>query len=598
MRRALMALVLLILLLGGCKVTPSPSPTPSPTPTPRPPTATPEPTPSPDSLVICATEPLAVSPFAPSEVGTDILALFMESPLERVSYGWEARLVEDVPTLENGAVITSVVEVRQGERYIAEDGSVQTHSSATPLEMTQLRVTFSLKSDLRWSNGESLTTQDFILGYHLAQSDEAYGQWPALVERTARFVALDDQSVQWEGIPGYLSTDYAGFLFPPQPAHRWKGKSLSFILEDRTPPATGPFKIVTWVSKSEVLLTRNPHYVGTPSKLSEIMVRFPQTSPDSWSRLLLSGECDLILPEPLLQTDPREWTDLANSADISIWADTTPVMLRLDLNVDSETDEPTALSDLSVRQGLSFCLNRGNLSNVLPGEALLPAYGFIPPGHPAYNTNDESRITYNVQEGAELLTSAGWRDEDGDGIREAHSVNGFSDGDPLSLTLHLAPQYFLTAAYIAADLETCGVGIRPLVTEQKLLYATDAASPLFGRTFEMVLFGWQSEIPQICGAWRSDRIPNADNAWIGENFSGFSSDAYDAACRRALLAVDPELQQVALREAESLLNAELPTLFLTWRPFWFVAHSKVQGLKPDSSALGTLWNAEELYIAP
>jgi peptide/nickel transport system substrate-binding protein len=116
--------------------------------------------------------------------------------------------------------------------------------------------------------------------------------------------------------------------------------------------------------------------------------------------------------------------------------------------------------------------------------------------------------------------------------------------------------------------------------------------------FDLALFGWWSEVPQVCGAWRTDRIPSEKNEWIGENFSGFASDAYDAACRRALTAVDLEAQSAALRQAQALLSQELPTHFLTWRPFWFGALPEVAGLRPDPSNDATIWNIEEITLQP
>jgi len=165
----------------------------------------------------------------------------------------------------------------------------------------------------------------------------------------------------------------------------------------------------------------------------------------------------------------------------------------------------------------------------------------------------------------------------------------------LSLTLVLAPQYTVPAANVAGDLDTCGVGVLPRPTEAGELYRADPASPLFGRTFDLALFGWQSEAPDICGSWLSDRIPTDDNGWIGDNFTGWQSEAYDRACRRALSAIDPAAQADALRRAQNEFASAPPTLLLVWRPFWFVARPEVKGLRPDSLAYGTLWNSEEIY---
>jgi peptide/nickel transport system substrate-binding protein len=547
--------------------------------------------------VVCATEPAYASPFAPSQSANDLLALFYEEPLERVGYRWHARLVEHVPSMEIGDVITRTVAVPPGTRYIDTSGTLQTNESEETLHLPQLVVTFTLKTDAKWSDGTPVTTDDVILGYYLAQAPETYGRWRNLVERTASFVAVNRHIVRWEGIPGYVSTDYPGFLFPPQPAHRWKDKGLLQILEDRTPPATGPFRIVAWEAGREVRLEPNPYYNGTPPTLETIIFRFPTLSPNTWGELLLAGQCDVLLPDPVMSTDWQMWMYYLGQGEAMIWADVDPVVVRLDFNLQPAGETLSPLSDPQVRHALVQCIDRTALSEALSGQAFVPASGFIPPGHPAFDPHIAALTAYDPIGGQALLDEAGWRDEDGDGIREAHDVPEFEDGIPLSLTLHLAPQYFITAAHIAANLEACGIGLHSKPTEAQLFYANDAVSPLFGRTYEMALFGWRAELPQLCGGWLSTRVPSEDTDWVGENFSGYVSEAYDAACQRALTAIDVAEQDTALQEADALLIEDLPTVFLTWRPFWFVARPQVRGLRPDGSAYSTLWNSEELYIA-
>ncbi len=582
----------------ACSKAPTPLPqTSTPTPTRLAPTPTSQPTPHPQDLIVCNTEPQAVSPFWSAQAADDILALFYEPPVERVGYDWEPRLVERVPSLQTGDVMTRVVLVTQGMRYADPLGAVHTYKEVEPTELPQLTVKFTLKADIAWSDGVEITARDAVLGYHLAQSAETQGHWRVLAERTARFFALDEHTLQWEGIPGYMSADYPGFLFPLQPYHRWHGFALPHILQDRTPLATGPFRIIAWETGREVRLERNPYYSSSSPKLDSLTVRFPQQPPQQWASLIASGDCDMILPEPASMIEWQEWTTLREYGYINLLSAAAPVALRLDFNLTPAA--PSPISQLAVRQGLAACINRENLTRALPGEALAVADGFLPPEHPAFDadaTESPAAIRYDPEKGHSILTDAGWYDKDGDGTREAHDVTGFTDGQPLSLTMHMAPQYFVFAAHLAANIEACGIDLTLLPTDANLLYSNQEASPLYGRTFEMALFGWQVEIPQICGAWRSERIPEQDNDWSGENFSGYTSGDYDTACEAAISAVDIDDQRAALLKAQSYINLDLPTLFLTWRPFWFISRSYVQGLQPDASASGALWNVESLYI--
>ena len=598
----------LALFLAAC----APQATPMPPATTAPPVPTQRPTatlehPASERLVqrltVCTLEPEAASPFVTSPPGSDLLALFLEEAVERVAYGWEARLVERVPSVEAGDVITRLVPITSGMRYADALGFVRQATSAEAAQLPQLVVTFTLKSDLLWSDGTPITAKDALLGYHLAQLPEAQGRWRELAERTAQFVVVNDHTLRWEGIPGYLSSAYPGFLFPLQPAHRWQGHTLADIASDRTPPATGPFRIVAWEAGREVRLEPNKNYSGPAPLLEQITVRFPITTPDSWSQLLADGTCDVVLPYPVGQTAWQPWARLAAGGGATMWADVAPTVLRLDLNpmpAPAPTDAPgteitSPLQDLRVRHALAACVSRQQLVQALPAEALAPADGFVPPNHPAYR--ESPKLSFNPQASGRLLDTLGWQDRDGDGVREAEGVPGFADGEPLDLTLHFVPPYFAIAAHVAGDLEACGADITLQPMDARQLYASSGASPLFGGWFDLALLGWQATMPEICGAWLSDRIPTPENGWQGENFSRFASDDYDIACTRALSAIDPEAQTSALAEAQTMLNEALPTLFLAWRPYWFVTRPNVRGIGPDASAYGALWNSEALFIS-
>ena len=604
---ASLCMALLAAYLAGC-TTPAP-PTATPT-MPRPTAQPPAPTPQPpvgtvrQQLILCTTEPRAASPFLPSQSGSDLLALFYEEPVERVSYEWEPRLVERVPALGTGDVTTRTVKVTNGTRYADALGLVRQYSEADPIELPKMIVTFTLKSELLWSDGVTITAKDAVLGYHLAQAPEAQGRWRALAERTARFVAVDEHTLRWEGIPGYQDADCAGFLFPLQPAHRWQGHGLADVLEDRTPPATGPFKIVAWESMREVRLVPNKNYAGTQPALEQIRVRFPQQSPNQWDALLANGTCDVILPDPILLTSWDQWEQLGAAGEAVVWADAAPTVLRIDVNLGpagtpggtpGDTPGASPAEELAVRKAISACLNRKQLTESLPSEALAAATGYIPPNHPAYART--SQPAYDPTTAAKLLDATGWRDEDQDSIREAHDVTGFADGDPLSMALHFASQYFVVAAHVASDLEACGIDINLQPADVRQLYTPGETSPLFGRQFELALIGWQSAIPEVCGTWFSNRVSGTGNNWTGENFSGFASESYDAACERALAAIDPVQQGEALQIAQDLLNEMLPSIFVAWRPFWFATRPDVVGIKPDASAYGTIWNIEDVAIA-
>ncbi|MBN1260513.1 MAG: hypothetical protein JXB35_07515 [Anaerolineae bacterium] len=592
-----------LVVLGAC----SDSPTAAPAPTTAPPVlAVPEATataveqtapPQVARLVVCSLEPSTLSPFAATQTVADLVALYFEPPVERVGYQWEPRLVTRIPSLENGDAVTRTIPAPFEGRYVDTAGLVVSSVYTGPLALSQLVVTFTLKTGLQWSDGEPLLAEDALLGFRLAQ-EASQGYWATLAERTEAFEAVDAHTLRWTGLPGFRTADFPAFLFLPQPVHRYEGQSFEQILSDAHPLATGPFMIASWEPGAALRLAPNPYFAGSAPKLEEIVVTFPPYDLSQWPYLLTTGECDVVLPEPAMQVDWRSWVALLAEQQALIWADTgpEPTFQRLDFNLDPAGDDSAVLANSSVRLALAHCIDRSRLVAAQPGQALLVADTFLPRDHPAVAESVLSTAVFSPEAGQKLLDAAGWRDEDGDGIREAHAVPDIADGTPLSFTLYLAPQYTIPAAHVAASLEACGVGVLPRPTDARILYQGGSSSPLFGHEFDIALYGWSAEAPHVCGAWLSERIPTAANDWTGENFSGYRSSAYDMACHRALAAVDAGEQYLALQEAASLLAQDMPTVFLTWRPFWFVARPEVVGMRPDASNAAAIWNIESVSL--
>lgn len=586
----ILALVTAALLVLSACATPTPSPTtPPPTATQRPSSPTPT-TPAPPPTVLSTTVTICtgtvqqLNPYTASTLTEfDLLSLVNEPPAEQIAYHWQPRLLAVLPLVS----VDEVVVPPQGV-YVDTAGALQTHGGTERLSLPQMTVTYTLRSDLRWSDGTPLTAEDVLLGYAFAR-ETTQGTWAAVVQRTERFEAVDAYTLRWVGRPGYVSSAYAGLLFPPQPAARWRGKTLADALRDPLAPVSGPFMPTSWRADG-ITLERNPYYSGTAPTLERIEVRFVQVKPTQLPELLLRGTCDVIAPELAQQLEWKSWEQTLQSGAALVWATPVEVFLRLDFNT-TATRAPM-LRDAAFRRALSGCINRTRLVNTLAGQFLMPAQSFLLPQHPAYQAVQE----LTADEAQAQLTALGWEDRDGDGIREAHGAAGVAEGTPLTLSLTLPSWYTVAAAMVAADLEACGVKSVPQVVSAQALYATDARSPLAGRSFELALYGWNAPPPAVCGAWLSERIPNAATGYQGENFAGYASPAYDAACHTALQTLDEAERITALQTAQQELLTSMPTAFLAWRAHWMVARTGIEGFRLDPTAPGAFWNAEQWQV--
>ncbi len=114
-----------------------------------------------------------------------------------------------------------------------------------------------------------------------------------------------------------------------------------------------------------------------------------------------------------------------------------------------------------MREALTLATDRAALFEAAYGfapDALLTA--LLPPGHWAAPTNS---LDFDPEEAARLLDAAGWRDRDGDGIRENEA------GDPLSLTLSLPlsqdMRWEMLARVLAEQWADLGVELVPMYLE-------------------------------------------------------------------------------------------------------------------------------------
>ncbi|MBS3783216.1 MAG: hypothetical protein KGY78_02100, partial [Anaerolineae bacterium] len=253
-----------------------PTPTSSPVPT-NTPTATPVP---PKELIVCqAEEPNTLFIYGgPSRAARNVLDAIYDGPIETPGYAFEGVILERLPSLEHDDAALRTVEVGEGERVLNVDGEVvellpdvevrngdgvETVFGGDLITMTQMVVTFTLRADVKWADGEPLTSVDSRFSFELAgQLDDAALQ--RRLDRTANYEVEDDRTVVWTGVPGYRDTYYLLNFYHPLPEHVLGSKQIDTLLEtdvvQHRPLGWGPFVVERWVEGDHITLVRNPHY--------------------------------------------------------------------------------------------------------------------------------------------------------------------------------------------------------------------------------------------------------------------------------------------------------------------------------------------------
>jgi len=190
---------------------------------------------------------------------------------------------------------------------------------------------------------------------------------------------------------------------------------------------TGPFVFVEYVPGDHLLLRRNPDYAWGPpvyqhrtAQLEEVEFRF-FTDPATRSPALESGEADVMGEIP-----PQDATRLQGSKDFRIEPVAIPgVSLMLFMN----TTRPP-LDDLRVRQALLFGTDRQAVISAVFRDTSPVACGPLAAVTFGYDPMVCEFYPYNPDQATALLEEAGWKDTDGDGVRD-------KGGQPLALDLYL-----------------------------------------------------------------------------------------------------------------------------------------------------------------
>jgi peptide/nickel transport system substrate-binding protein len=597
----------------------SPSPTPLPT-------ATPTPTPlPPKELTICqGREPSTLFIYGrPSPAARNVLNAVYDGPVETREYAFQGVILEQVPTIEGGDAALRTVQAGEGDRVLSTAGGVvelqpgvavvsadgeETTFDGGTITMTQMVVTFTLRADVTWADGEPLTAEDSRFSYELAgQLDDA--ALHRQLDRTASYRVEDPRTIVWTGVPGFRDTYYLLNFYHPLPQHALQDVAVEDLLRtdgDRhTPLGWGPFVIEAWEDGDHIALVPNPHYFraaeGLP-RLDRLTFRFLD-EPERAMEDLLSGACDVLSEDLVAGTPLPSLLEATESDGVRLVSEPSSEWEHLDFGIQPArwSGRVPFFADPEVRKALAQCIDRERLAQEAFPHADAPvAHSYVLPQHPLHAGDALQRWPHDPGAGRTMLEELGWQDADEDGIREAHGVAGVTSGTVFSATLLTTegdPARQRAAAVLKENLASCGVGLAVEYLPSDVFYADGPDGPVFGRQFDLALFSWLNGLGAPCELYLSTQIPDEQNWWATSNNPGYASEAYDAACQTATQAVyGGEAHLRAHHEAQRIFSQDLPVLPLYFVPRMVVVRSRVEGVTLDPSQQSAFWNIESIDV--
>lgn len=588
--------VILAALLAACTSPRTPTDAPpqaTQIPSTVPPTATPIPR---QELVICA-------PYLPPALATsgDVLA----EALRRLVVPQAAVFGTDY-TAEVGDLLAALPTV--------EDGSLRRNADGT------LTVRLRYRDDLVWSDGEPFDADDALLGLRLPPLPYA----PAFEVLEARRV--DDWTLEVTAAPGaeypYVPSQ------PPLPMH-WLGAEadLTALGDERLWSVTlGPYRLAA--SDAEGWgFEANPHYPHTERLIPRVTVR-PLPAAEQIAAALAAGNCDLALDGSLSfsQLAALQEDEAAERLRLYMWAGAVTEEVVFNTYPPASERIPF-FADGRVRQAVALAFDRAALPQALWGVPLPVLESWLPADHWAAASDGLTHYPYDAAAARTLLEEAGWRDDDGDGIREYHGAGGtygcergewaIAEGTPFTPTL-IIPAGDALRARIAAQLtgDLAQVGVQVIVQEVAPEVLFSREGPLVRRQFDMALLAavtrpdpdgisrwvgadvfrhpltgalvhrWELEARFLTPEQMVERvayanIPAPENDYQGQNYAGWCNAEADLAIVEAALALNLEEKRAAYARHAAIFMAELPVLPLFARPRLAASAPYVCGIVPN-----------------
>ena len=627
-RTFLSPILALVFLLAACGVEGNQAPQiPIPNPDQDSPGSLPSPVPEKVLSICLGAEPESLFLYGDQSISANIIRqAIYDNPVDEVDFQFSSILLEEIPSQANELVLVVQVEVKPGERIVdskgnlsilasgvvyrpsgcAKDDCLETYQNQAPVMMDQVEITFPVQSGINWSDGTPLTALDSEFSYQVAR--DIYGSLgPRNVRYTASYEAVDQKTILWKGVPGFLGIySYPEYLFRPLPKHLWGDLPLEelFTLEKTTqlPLSWGPYRIVEWIIGDHISLVRNEEYHsiadGGP-EFDYLVFRFVSGGEEALAAYY-AGECDIIANEPGIFDYFPDLAVQEGEGELNLSYIAGGAWEQISFGINSLDPKRVLLQDPRTRQAITQCINREKIATGRTNAGAV-VEGLYLPEDPR-NISSLHLYPYQPALAKEILEEMGWIDHDQDPTtpRIAFGVPGVKEGTAFQLSLLVAgsEEIPLSAESIQKDLEVCGIEIQIDVLPADELLAPGPEGPIFGREFDLALFAWSTGPYHLCQLFISDEIPGIyplyPKGWGGTNASGYNNQEFDAYCSVLLNNLPDSLEtKEAVMRVQEIFTENLPVLPLFFRHQLILSRPGLVGFQ--SGNFQPLWNLEKIH---
>ena len=435
-----------------------------------------------------------------------------------------------------------------------------------------LSIAFHIDSSARWHDGRPVRASDVAFTYRI-YSDPANGSPFSTALETVHSVTASDSltAVVWSGMKSPMRLYDAVNTMLILPGHVI-GSARGIALRDpaiaRNPVGTGRFRFVRWNAAQSIELASDTANYRGRANLDRVILTIAPDFNTALTRLL-GREADMIEQVPAANVadvakDTAIRTTLTNGLDYNF--------VQLNLNDPKNSARPHPLfQDRELRRALTMALDRVNIVRNAYDSLASVAVG---PTVRAYPSTDTAlrQLPFARDAATRALDSLGWRDSDGDGVRDR-------SGRKLEFTLAVpGPSQARNTMAVLIQEQLRQAGVKMNIELLDFAAFIDRENK---RSFDAVFGGWHVE-PSPGGIRQTWGSAGASTG--GTNYGSYRNPAFDALVDSALSSTTLADRRRHFTAAYQMIIDDAPAIWFAEPKRIMAVHRRLRlaGVRPDA----------------
>lgn len=436
-------------------------------------------------------------------------------------------------------------------------------------------ITFNLKPNLKWADGQPLTSEDVLFTWQLVTNENTRSPYASDYQlvKTAEAPTLRTFKITYAEAYAPALDSWASLHILPK--HLLYDQDIHKTAFARKPVGSHYYQLDQWNHGENIKLSRNPNAVLGQANIDKLIMRI---IPDSSAQFLelMADNIDSMGLDPIKYSRiiPARPNLVKN---LNLYKELGNSYTYLGFNLKREP-----FNDIRVRKAINFAIDK---QEIIDGVYLGLGINIASPYKPGtrWSNPDLTPYPFDPNKARELLKEAGYNDADGNGILER-------DGKPLTFEIltNQNKEREKSAVIIQRRLKEIGIDVKIRAHE----WATFISTYINTGDFDVVILGWGLGLdPDQYNIWHSSQ--QAPGLF---NFIGYNNPKVDKLLEQGRTELDPDKRMKIYHAFAEALLEDSPIVYLSAGYGLTAMHKRIQGIASPIPPAGVGYDSHKWYI--